>query len=127
MHELSLAMSIVEIVEQEIGQRCGGRPAGRVPSLTVRVGRLSGVEPEALSFAWEVAREQGSFPEAVLEIEIVATRAVCDLCGGAFLLGEGEGNCPACGPVGFHVVEGLEIEVTRIIWEPEGIDQEEAR
>ena len=118
MHELSLAMSILEIVEQEIGQRCQGVPKGRVPSLTVRVGSMSGVEPEALSFAWEVTREQGPFPEAELRIETVAARAACDGCGADFFLREGEGCCGTCGPVGFHLVEGTEIEVTRIQWEP---------
>ncbi len=117
MHELSLAMSILEIVEQEIGQRCGGTPRGRVPALTVRVGSLSGVEPEALSFAWEVAREQGSFPEAELVIERVAAKAACNQCGAPFLLEEGNGACAVCGPVAFHIVEGQGIEVTRIVWE----------
>jgi hydrogenase nickel incorporation protein HypA/HybF len=126
MHELSLVMSILEIVEQEIGQRCGGSPRGRVPSLTVRVGSLSGVEPEALSFAWDVAREQGSFPEAELRIEKIEAKAVCNDCGGAFFLGEGGGECGACGPVGFRVIEGQELEVTQILWEPEGDGQEEA-
>ena len=123
MHELSLAMSILEIVEQEIERRSGGTPKGRVPSLTVRVGSLSGVEPEVLSFAWEVAREQGAFRDAELVIESVAARAVCDRCGAAFLLGEGSGECAVCGPVGFRIVEGHEVEVTRIVWEiddPEG-------
>ncbi len=117
MHELSLAMSILEIVEQEIGQRCGGTPRGHVPTLTVRVGSLSGVEPEALSFAWEVAREQGSFPEAELLIEGVAAKAVCGQCGASFLLEEGDGACAVCGPVAFRIVEGQEIEVARIVWE----------
>lgn len=120
MHELSLAMSILEIVEQEVGQRCQGMPKGRVPSLTVRVGSMSGVEPEALSFAWEVTREQGPFPEAELQIETVAAKAACDECGATFRLGDGEGRCEACGPVGFHLVQGTEIEVTRIQWEPPG-------
>jgi hydrogenase nickel incorporation protein HypA/HybF len=123
MHELSLAMSILEIVETEIEQRAGGTPKGRVPSLTVRVGALSGVEPEALSFAWEVAREQGPFRDAALVIELVAAKAACDRCGAGFLLAEGSGECAVCGPVGFRVVEGHEVEVTRIVWEiddPEG-------
>ncbi len=70
MHELSLAVSILEILECEIAQRSNGMPRGRVPSLTVRVGSLSGIEPEALSFAWDVARDQGSFPEAELLVEV---------------------------------------------------------
>ena len=120
MHELSLACSIQEILEQEIGRRCGGKPRGRVPSLTVRVGSMSGVEPEALSFAWDVTRELGPFPEARLEIEPVPARAVCGGCGESFLLEECGGECPACGSGPFRVVEGRELEVRRIVWEEDG-------
>lgn len=117
MHELSLAMSILEIVEQEIEGRARGANKGRVPSLTVRIGSLSGVEPEALSFAWEVARGQGPCRDAALLIERVPAKAVCDRCGVAFPLDEGDGECASCGPIGFRVVEGQEVEVTRIVWE----------
>ncbi|MBD3163321.1 MAG: hydrogenase maturation nickel metallochaperone HypA [Candidatus Eisenbacteria bacterium] len=117
MHELSLACSIQEIVEQEIGRRCGGKLRGRVPSLTVRVGSMSGVEPEALSFAWDVTREQGPFPEAHLEIEKIPARALCNRCSRAFLLEESNGECPSCGVCPFRIVEGRELEVRRIVWE----------
>ena len=118
MHELSLALSILEIVEQEIGQRCGGRPHGRVESVLVRVGKMSSVEPEALAFAWEVIREQSPFPEAELRIETVRARAECGVCASSFFLDGGEGQCAACGPVAFRLIEGRELEVRRIVWEP---------
>ena len=83
MHELSIACSILEIVEDEIKSRCNGSLRGRVPSLTVRIGSLSGVNSEALSFAWDVARERGPFPEADLQIERVEAEAVLRAARGA--------------------------------------------
>jgi hydrogenase nickel incorporation protein HypA/HybF len=118
VHELGIACSILEIVGQEIAGRCGGRPGGRVERVTVRAGQLSSIEPEALAFAWEVARAQTPCRDAELEIEIVPARAECEGCGGRFLLNEGEGQCGACGSVPFHVVEGRELTVSRIVWEP---------
>jgi hydrogenase nickel incorporation protein HypA/HybF len=117
MHEISIAASIQEILEREIAERCHGEIRGRVPSLTVRLGSLTGVEPEALSFAWEVTREKGSFPDAELEIETVPARAACDACGATFPLEGVNEQCTGCGSPSFHLVEGRELILTRIVWE----------
>lgn len=119
MHELSIACSILEIVEEEIKSRCNGSLRGRVPSLTVRIGSLSGVNSEALSFAWDVARERGPFPEADLQIERVEAEAVCLECGVTFCLEDGTIDCPQCGPAPFDLKGGRELEVRQIIWEDE--------
>lgn len=118
VHELGIACSILEIVEQEIAGRCGDGPRGRVERVKVRVGQLSSVEPEALAFAWEVAREQTRWADAELEIEVVPARAECGRCGERFLLEGGSGECGACGPAPFRFVEGRELMVARIEWQP---------
>jgi hydrogenase nickel incorporation protein HypA/HybF len=118
VHELGIACSILEIVEQEIAGRCGDGPRGRVEKVKVRVGQLSSVEPEALAFAWEVARAQTACSEAELEIEVVPARAECNQCGGGFLLDDGRGECKVCGPAPFRFVEGRELTVARIEWVP---------
>ncbi|HUX68104.1 MAG TPA: hydrogenase maturation nickel metallochaperone HypA [Terriglobales bacterium] len=53
MHELSLALSLIEVVEQEAAARGGLR----VRAVRLRVGALAGVSTEALAFAYEVACE----------------------------------------------------------------------
>lgn len=63
MHELSLAQSVVEIVE-EAARREG---AARVASVRLELGELSHVEPESLAFAFEVAAREGSARGARLE------------------------------------------------------------
>jgi hydrogenase nickel incorporation protein HypA/HybF len=117
MHEMSLALSILEIVSHEIQTRFGERAAdGRCDSVGVRVGRLSSVEPEALEFAWEVARRDSPFPQARLEIDSVPAKGRCDVCGGEFDLEVGTGQCARCGMAPFRVFQGEEIEVSRIVW-----------
>ncbi|HUK03900.1 MAG TPA: hydrogenase maturation nickel metallochaperone HypA [Burkholderiales bacterium] len=64
MHELSLAQSVVEIVE-EAARREG---AARVESVRLEIGELSHVEPESLAFAFEVAARDGCARGARLEI-----------------------------------------------------------
>ncbi len=123
MHEMSLALSILEIVSQEIRARFGERVTeGRCDSVVVRLGKLSSVEPEALEFAWEVARQDSPFPKARLVIETVPVRARCGLCGEVFVLDTESGQCARCGAAPFRIFEGREIEVSRIVWcGPEGV------
>lgn len=118
MHEISIAASIQEILEREIAGRNQGVIRGRVPSLTVRLGSLTGVEPDGLSFAWEVTREKGSFPDAQLEIEAVPARVACDACGATFSLEGANEQCAACGSfsLSLRLVEGRELTLTRIVW-----------
>ena len=98
MHELSIALSILEIVEHEVAPYLDGPEAPVVEAVTVQIGRLSGIEPEALGFAWEVAR----------------AGTVADGCGADFDLDGGSGSCGRCGPVGFRIVEGREMLVRAI-------------
>ena len=53
MHELSIAMSLAELVEEQLADE----PDAAVTAVDIRIGTLSSVVPEALQFAWEpVAR-----------------------------------------------------------------------
>ncbi len=52
MHELSIALSILDIAEEEAGDR-----VGRVAAVHLKLGPLSGVVKEALLSAYDLARE----------------------------------------------------------------------
>lgn len=68
MHELSIAMSILDAVQDEIEQR---GYAG-VEAVHLKIGRLSGVVPAALRSAYELAAEQTPLASARLVIEEAA-------------------------------------------------------
>lgn len=116
MHELSIAASILETVEGEIASRSGGVPRGSVCEVALRIGRMSGIEPEALSFAWEVARRGTICDSAELVLDLVPVVASCSVCGGSFPLEDGGGECPTCGSAPFTIVGGREIEIRRVMW-----------
>jgi hydrogenase nickel incorporation protein HypA/HybF len=65
MHELSIAISILEIAEEESEQR--GNTA--VEAIHLKLGAMSGVVKEALASAFELAVEQSAFPNCRLVIE----------------------------------------------------------
>jgi hydrogenase nickel incorporation protein HypA/HybF len=66
MHELSIAMSLIDAVCEELPKLGSGVA---VRTIHVRVGPLSGVVPRALAFAFEVAVVDSPLAGARLEIE----------------------------------------------------------
>ncbi|MGW4569372.1 hydrogenase maturation nickel metallochaperone HypA, partial [Streptomyces sp. NPDC004561] len=93
MHELSIATAIVEQAE-EIARADG---SDRVSSVTVRVGELAGVVPDALHFAFEVARDGTALADARLVVEPVIARAWCEACAKEFAVGMPPFFwCPTC-------------------------------
>jgi hydrogenase nickel incorporation protein HypA/HybF len=76
MHELSIAMSIVELVEEEAAQRGGVR----VNAIHLKLGALAGVVKEALLASYELACDGTSLAGSRLvfeegpgrELEVVA-------------------------------------------------------
>ena len=65
MHELSIALSIVDGVTEEAAQHGGGL----VRAVVLRLGRLSGVVREALLFAYDAACQGTALQGSELRIE----------------------------------------------------------
>ena len=67
MHELSIAMSILDAAEEEAENHGGGR----ISAIYLKIGALSGVVPDALTAAYELARENTGLSDCRLVIEEV--------------------------------------------------------
>jgi hydrogenase nickel incorporation protein HypA/HybF len=67
MHELSLAMSLIELAESET-VRSGN---SRILSVNVRVGSSSGVDPDAFVFMLELAKKNTILENAAINLDIV--------------------------------------------------------
>jgi hydrogenase nickel incorporation protein HypA/HybF len=92
MHEYSLIQALVSRVAEEVR----ARKALKVHGLAVRVGELSGVEPELLASAYELFRTGTVCEGAPLRVERVPARWGCPRCKRAIALGEAL-RCPDCG------------------------------
>ena len=77
MHELSIALSILEIAEEEAESQGEG---GRVVAIHLKLGPLSGVVKSALTSAYDLAREGTSLAGAELIVEEIALTAYCPTC-----------------------------------------------
>ncbi|MEZ5308802.1 MAG: hydrogenase maturation nickel metallochaperone HypA [Pyrinomonadaceae bacterium] len=108
MHEISIAQSICEVAEQAVFANGGGR----VISVFLKIGELSGVDSEALDFVWDAAISETSLEGSRLEIEKVPASFSCGACG-AELFGRVL-NTPVCEKCGslLRISGGREMEVS---------------
>ena len=110
MHELSIAESVLEIVEAT-ARRSG---ATRVNTVRLEIGALSCVGTDALRFCFD-AVTRGSIAEAAeLEIETVEGQAWCMPCGQTIAVSALGEMCPQCGSHQLHVTGGSEMRVKEI-------------
>ena len=108
MHELSIAMSLVELATEEAERR----GASRVNALHVRIGPLSGVASDALRFSFDVAAEGTAVAGAALVIEDTAIVAYCPGCAREREIPSAQMLCcPECGTGTPNVVTGTELEL----------------
>ena len=110
MHELSIAQSIVEMVE-EVAQREG---AARVSSINLRLGAMSSVVEEALLFSFEVVAAGTAAEGARLAVEKVPLVVFCPTCDAESTLSAPVFTCPRCGQPTHTVVSGKELEVMSV-------------
>lgn len=110
MHELSIALNLVEMVE-EAARRAG---AECVVAVHLRLGAMSGVVREALEFCFPLAAQGTLLADARLEIEMVPLVLACEPCGREVRPAEGSFRCPFCGTPSTQIRQGRELEVNGI-------------
>ena len=110
MHELAIAQSALQQVLRE-AERAG---ASRVTRIVLRIGALSGVETEALRFAFDALLPATTAAGALVEIEPVAALARCRDCGHEFAPDTGAlFECPRCRAYGAALRQGREMDLVR--------------
>jgi hydrogenase nickel incorporation protein HypA/HybF len=111
MHELSIALSILDLAAEEAERR----GEARVAAIHLRLGPLSGVVKDALRSAYDLAREGTALEKAELVIEDVALLAYCPVCAANQALPSAQRLvCPVCGTPTPEVVRGRELEVVAL-------------
>jgi hydrogenase nickel incorporation protein HypA/HybF len=114
MHELSIALGIVDVAAEE-----AARQRGRAVAVHLRLGALSGVVKEALVSAYGLAREGTPLEGAELVVEEVPIVARCPSCAAECRPASAlELCCPACGTPTPEILRGRELEVVALEIEP---------
>jgi len=111
MHELSIAVNLVEYIGEEAAK------AGweHVSAVHLKIGPLSGVVSEALRFSFDVATAGTVLEGAALVIEDVPIIAFCPQCRAEQLLPDTFSlACPVCDTPTPDIRQGREMEVTAL-------------
>ena len=113
MHELSIAMSIVEIAtEYAIKDK-----ADQVLEIEIEVGTLSGVIPEALELAMEAATRNTICEAAKWKINIINAKMVCPDSEKVIPTESLVDPCPVCGAFGHELTQGKELRLKSLLVE----------
>jgi len=110
MHELSLAENVMRIIEDEaIAQQFR-----RVRSVTLEVGKLAAVEPEAMRFAFAAVTRDTLAHGARLELIEIPGQGCCADCAATVAMDEILALCPQCGSGRVRVTGGDRMRVLEL-------------
>jgi hydrogenase nickel incorporation protein HypA/HybF len=105
VHELSVCQGMLD----QVARIAAGRSAAAVTRITLRIGPLSGVEPELLRAAFPLARAGTIASQAELVIESLPVRVRCDTCDAETEAGPNRLVCAACGDWHTRLIGGDEL------------------
>ena len=108
MHELSIAVSIVEMAQEEAERR-----DVNIDAVYLELGPLSGVVAEALLFSYEMACSGTRLEGSRLVIKNVPIEVHCSVCKANKTLSSMQWFCcPECGTPTADVIHGRELVIT---------------
>jgi hydrogenase nickel incorporation protein HypA/HybF len=110
LHELAISEAIVSQICEHVGTT-------KVSRVTLEIGRLSAVVPDAVRFCFDVAAQGTPVEGAALEIIEIPAQGICRQCGGAAVIEDslvGIGACQACGSLDLDFVRGRELRIKSV-------------
>jgi len=108
MHELSIAQSLLKIAVDN----CKKEGYKGIELIKVKIGRASGIMPDALSFAFDAVKIDTIAEKATLTIDEIPVSGFCESCKNSFTVDEAFVLfCPRCGGVSIRVETGHELHV----------------
>ncbi|HEY42045.1 MAG TPA: hydrogenase maturation nickel metallochaperone HypA [Dehalococcoidia bacterium] len=110
MHEMSIAQSIVDIVEKEMASH----GVEQLKAVNISVGKWAAVVPEQLAFCFSMLTADTNMAGATLSIREVPLGYTCSGCGAEFTAGEMSIVCPRCGDTHIDLTSGRELSIESI-------------
>jgi len=111
MHEMGIALQIIEIASASIPQ--SDVPI-QVETVNLKVGKLAAIVPESLRFCFEIAAKDSPLSGAALHIEEVPIQARCKECEARWTIEEPVFKCRECGSGKLDIISGRELNIESI-------------
>lgn len=116
MHEMGIAMEIVDIAKASIPQDMQGAKVRRV---NLQVGRLSAIVADSLRFCFDLVVKQTPLEGAELVIEEIPVVARCKDCQAQWTVTEPVFTCKSCQSGAIDILSGRELDIKSIEIEDE--------
>jgi hydrogenase nickel incorporation protein HypA/HybF len=110
MHEVGIANSILEATRSEMALHTTARPR----RVTVRIGELTAVDPDALQFCFDALTRDTEFATLVLKIEVCPRKHRCVACGAEFIVAGYDFCCSRCGEEKTQFISGDQLELASL-------------
>ncbi len=111
MHEMGIALQIIDIVKQSIPD---DNPDCIVHSVNIETGTLSSIVPDSLRFCFEVASKKTVCEGALLNIIQIPAIMSCGDCHSEWSVDELAFECPTCKGVSIKLMQSTEIDIKSI-------------
>ena len=110
MHEPAIVSSVLDQLD-ELKKQHEGKVFSKVG---LRVGELSGLDVDCLTFAFECVVKDTPWEQLTLEIEQVARRQRCPTCSTEFRAENWDTVCPQCGETATIIIAGEELQIAYV-------------
>ena len=111
MHEMAIAMEIVDIAQASIPSDLHG---ARVQRVNLRVGKLSAIVPDSLRFCFDLVIKGGPLEGAELTFDEPPVVVRCRDCRAEWTVTEPVFICEACRGGAIDILSGRELDITSI-------------
>jgi hydrogenase nickel incorporation protein HypA/HybF len=112
MHEMSIALGIVDIARKALAEA----EADRIESITLEIGTLAGVQLDSLHFVWPAAVADTPLEGAERIIEQPQGMALCLECHTTFPVSKHYDACTNCGGYFKEILSGKELNVKSMVF-----------
>ncbi|MBF0450701.1 MAG: hydrogenase maturation nickel metallochaperone HypA [Candidatus Magnetomorum sp.] len=111
MHEMGIALQIIDIAKSSIPENLKGVP---VETVHVQVGKLSAVVPRSLSFCFDIAVKETSLEGAKLDIKEMPVTLKCSKCENIWTIDTPIFECEKCHHTKIEMLSGRELDIISI-------------
>jgi len=111
MHEMGIAMEVIEIVRASIPRDAANAKVARV---NVKIGKLSALVPQSLRFCFEIAIQSTELDGAELVIDEIPVNARCNQCEREWRIESPVFICPDCNASDIELLSGRELDIESI-------------
>ena len=111
MHELSLALDVIDLVRREANKN----GVSSVEEILIEIGDLSGVEAGIFEPALQMVVKDTLLEHTTIKIDRIPGKGQCNSCDLVFEMKSFFDRCPQCQSFTSEIVEGQEFRVVSMV------------